>query len=458
MTNMHLLQIFRHVIIVVLVLIAIAQQATAEGRHFVLGVSASLSASERQEAWVATLEFVSLQMQPGDRLAVYDASALLPVAELEIPDDPLFAKPNPRLARLARPLSELKGFFAREQNQETQFAGTLMAPQFLELAGRQLRPSLDKPLIVILLGAPYYHDKELAFDFGPEGTFPSDGFLRLPAAESPFSTLEKTQLLAGVTIHWAWLREDRWANDAHRQGVIRFWHLLARSEGGTLVSAGASPKAVFGRAAQGIATPLIDAAINPHAKAEMIMLRRRRVDQSEASASNPTASAASMVTETAPDWMNPKLQVQPPGPAKPRGHVKVGLRWGDSDPGARNIDLDLYVKSKPNVKEIFYRVARTPEGWLWKDWVESPAVAHGFETVELNGETDLRQLAVAINFYAGHHPAGGVNAIVRIWVDGEIYETPIRLGVADGNRGNASERRQSDIHWVVIDLPRLVGL
>lgn len=86
-------------------------------------------------------------------------------------------------------------------------------------------------MIVVLLAAPWYMDSEQAFDFGPEGSFPSDGFLRLPASDSPFSTTVRAGQLAGTTLHWTWLREPSWAGDAHRQGIVRFWSLFGSTQG-----------------------------------------------------------------------------------------------------------------------------------------------------------------------------------------------------------------------------------
>jgi hypothetical protein len=78
--------------------------------------------------------------------------------------------------------------------------------------------------------------------------------------------------------------------------------------------------------------------------------------------------------------------------------------------------------------------------------------------VELNGDTDLTQLHIAVNFYSGHHSAGKVAAVVRLWVNGDVFELPIQIPSGDGNRGAAADNRSHDPHWVVIDVPKLVGL
>lgn len=441
-------------------LFVLASVATAlgEGRTFILGISPSLTSEELSSARAATVTFVATQMRQGDRLAVYDAGSMQPVAELAIPDEPLFAGVNPRLNRLAKPIATLKAFFQRKGDAGPA-AGAVMAPQFLELAARQLRTRADEPLTVIFLGNPFYHDREEAFDFGPDGTYPGDGFLFLPGSESPFSTIGKKLGLANVTVHWAYLKEDRWLSDAHRLGVLRFWSVFVGSQSGTLASAAADPKGVFERAAKGAATPIIDAAADPAAKAEMILIRRTRA---EAPSAAPAVTAGFVqpvaVPAAPPAWLSQDTVPQSKTPPRSHGRAKVGLRWGDGDPSANQLDLDLYVIARPGVKELSYRRTRTPEGRLWKDWVTSPNVANGYETVELEGETDVTQLGVCVNFYGGYHPSGPVKAVLRFWIDGDVREVPIEIRATNGNRGAELGSRARDPHWVVVDVAAALGL
>jgi hypothetical protein len=447
----------RSILVTVLYFAAAISSSRAEGRRFIVGVSHSLLQVERDVAWDAVLSFIVLQMRTGDTLAVYDASALQPVAELSIPSESLFASAKPRLTRLAAPLGKLKAFFAAGADMHLPSDGTLLVPQFLDFTARQLRRG-NEELSVILVGAPFYHDTEMAFDFGPDGAYPGDGFLGLSANESPFSTVGKAQTLKGIAVHWTFLNESRWGNDAHRQGVLRFWSLFIQAQAGVLASAAGDAKAVFQRAADGVATPLDNPAIDSDAKAEMIIPRHRREGPQEAVRATTSATSPENTLSTVPNWLEDATVAKPKAAAPRHARVKIGLRWGDSDVQARAIDLDLYVRSNPGAKEISYRRTRTPEGLLWKDWLVSPAVSNGFETVELNGETDLTQLRVAVNFYRGHHTAGSVSATVRIWVNGDVFEAPIRIPASDGNRGEAADDYRRDPHWVVIDVPALVGL
>lgn len=444
--------------IALLALVATLASSLADGRRFILGISATLPAAERQDAWAATVDFIALKMSPGDRLDAYDASALQPIATIEIPNEPLFSSAKPRLNRFAPQFAKMKAFFAHDSAGPNPAAGAAMVPQFLDFAGRQLRTRSDEPLIIVVLAAPWYADAEQAFDFGPEGAYPSDGFFRLPAAESPFSTTEKANVLKGITIHWSWLRnEGRWLSDAHRQGVVRFWHLFVTTQGGVLNSAEASAKDIFARAAQGIASPLLNATPDPAAKAEMILIRRLRSEAPPAAATVTAAGQSAVVPEAPPEWLNRNALPAPTTPPRPRARVKLGIRWGDNDPSAQPIDIDVYVLARPGVKELSFRRTRTSEGRLWKDWLTSPSVANGYETVELEGETDLTHLAIAVNFYAGNHP-GGMEVALRIWVDGTVYECQIHIVASEGNQGAASDHRASDPHWVVVDVQKAVGL
>ncbi len=431
-----------------------ATTLAGEGRHFVVGLSPQLPEAERQIVATSLFDFILHRAGRGDRISIYDAQASQPVATLEIPGEALFEQARPRLLRLAAPLAQVKTFLQKGAG-----AGEsgINAPQFLDFAARHLRRG-SEPLAIILVGAPSYHDPEMAFDFGAEGAYPSDGFLALPASESPFSTVDKAQLMEGIAIHWAYLSEARWTNDAHRQGVLRFWSLFIRGQAGALASAAADTKTVFQRAADGVNTPAINATLDTGAKAEMILPRHQRVGPQESIRPTSAAERSSSVPSQGPSWLTDAVLPRVKGPAPRIGRVKAGLRWGDNDPQARSIDLDLYVLAKPGAKEISYRRAHTPEGWLWKDWLESPAVAQGFETVELHGETDLTKLHIAVNFYSGQHSAGAVTAVVRLWVNGDVFEAPIRIPAGAGNRGAGADHRSRDPHWVVIDITKLVDL
>ena len=71
------------------------------------------------------------------------------------------------------------------------------------------------------------------------------------------------------------------------------------------------------------------------------------------------------------------------------------------------------------------------------DGLESPAVAQDFETVELHGETDLTKLALAINFYIGRYSVGNVTAVVRLWVNRDVFVVPSRSQAGASNHGAA---------------------
>ena len=446
-----------HLVATVSALAILSSTGLAESRRFILGVSGTLSESERRDAWTSTLDFVVQKMHPGDRLDTYDASALQPVSTIEIPSDPLFASAKPRLVRLAPQLGRLKAFFDRASVRSGPGTGAIMVPQFLDLV-HQIRTG-DQPLTVILLTAPFYADEEKAFDFGADGSYPGDGYLRLPTAESPFSTVEKAGWLRNVTIHISWLHEDgRWISDATRHGVLRFWHLYATTQAGVVASAAPSARDVFDRAAQGVSAALLDAVPDPDAKAEMIRIRRIRVETAREQQEQLPSASAGAVQEGVPAWLLHPITASPAAPRLSRGRVKIGLTWGENDPDAEMNDLDLYVIPRPGAKELSFHRMRTAEGKLNKDWLNAPNVTNGFETVELDGEADLAQLSVSVNFYSGHHSGGGVNATLRVWLDGAVYPTTLRIPAATGNRGAAANQRSDDPHWQVIDVLKVVGL
>jgi hypothetical protein len=200
----------------------------------------------------------------------------------------------------------------------------------------------------------------------------------------------------------------------------------------------------------GAATPLLDAVPDPDARAEMIVINSHRAVPTSGNTSATVVANAVDVVQEAPDWLTQSAPAPGGIPLRTRGHIKIGLRWPKNDPRATRIDLDLYVLPRPGAKELCYYRTRTPEGRLRKDWPDSPCIANGFETVELNGEADLTQLTVAVNFYSGSHSGGGVQATLRLWVDGTVSDIPVRIAAGTGNHGAASAHRLTDRHWAVL--------
>ncbi len=159
-------------------------------------------------------------------------------------------------------------------------------------------------------------------------------------------------------------------------------------------------------------------------------------------------SAISLETGTGLEFM-----LKDPGKAEKlknpvvTGPVRIGIKWA----GLR--DLDLYVIPRPGAKELFYNRTRTPEGSLEKDW-SSPEGTMGYETVELTGSLDLRELGAAINFYRGDKALGGPRATIRLEAAGHLFEKEIHIPAESGNRGEDRNAKTSST-WTKVDIGTL---
>ena len=95
---------------------------------------------------------------------------------------------------------------------------------------------------------------------------------------------------------------------------------------------------------------------------------------------------------------------------------------------------------------------RSREGIHVKDWLTSPEVDNnGFETVEIRGPVDLRQLTIGVNFYDGDPIAAGVDGTIRIEAGGRVYQSPFHLRASRGNGGGDSAGRLHSPFWTVLD-------
>jgi hypothetical protein len=77
--------------------------------------------------------------------------------------------------------------------------------------------------------------------------------------------------------------------------------------------------------------------------------------------------------------------------------------------------------------------------------------------VELTGETDLKQVAAAVNFYGGESP-NGVSGEVRVLFDGKLYQGKFKLPAPKGNKGADGDKPDGSPAWQVLNIPQIVGL
>lgn len=418
-----------------------APSATAVS--YAIGLSPRYNAADAPGVLKHVLLFVLEDAAPGDDILVYDALHQQPVTRFTIPEGRLFQNnARARVQRLASSISKLRSFLEGEASGG--LPGVIDLPQFLDLAGPQLRAP-GEALRVIVVASPLYLNPQ-APSFNMDDAFPSDAHLKASQSDSVFGTALRRQGLSGVTVHYACLEEGCFVNDYHRERVGRFWALFIARQQGTLATFAPDLSLAFRRAAQGVGQAVIAAQLDAaDTKIQMLPVHRR----------------------PAPRWLAPTNEVSEP-PAQPeapgpeletlhrtelpvqttQGQIGIGIMW--SVP----VDCDLWVKAHPAAGDLFFRNRTTPEGRYFHDY-RSANEGVDYEYVELK-PTDLGEVKAWVNLYEGSAPA--ISGVVVVRLEGRTYRGEFRIEATRGNGARDRERRDQSRYWTELDLLRIVGL
>lgn len=407
--------------------------------RYVVGVSPFLSETSKNDVYRRLVRTLVQDLGLGRSLWVFDAYHLRTVTRFEIPDRRVFASEKTRLNQFRDGIREVRAFLAanpvRPEVEGCSFENAVRLPQFLEFVSENCRVP-GEPLAVLVLGSPLYlDDKEPGFSM-VHGFHPSDGHLAATRERSVYGLQGLGGRLDGVGVQLGYFG-DPWANDLHRDRVIRFWRMFVGGQGGWLGAVTADLPTVFaavlsGRAVAGV--PALEAAeprLEPGSgKVEMVRVARE-------------------VEST--DWIRGERVSNPAQgpPAHPVGPMRVGIRWRGE------MDLDLYARPREGMERLYFEHPRSPEGYYYKDHRSSPD--REYEFIEFTEPVDVREVEVAVNYYAargsGGEPASGE---VRVEYEGRIYSGRFELEAREGNRGR--EGRGQAAWWCRIDVPRLLRL
>jgi hypothetical protein len=153
-----------------------------------------------------------------------------PIAKLEA---------GPGVARIRRkalvkPAQAIKAFFSKS-HPRAKDDGRVNLPRITQVAQQW---KLPKGSHIVVLGNPLYIDdgKEKHSSMG-EGRCPTDGCLFEDRKLSIFSTIGREKALTGQYWHLGWADDGVFLDDAHRQAVLRFWHLYFQTQSASLVTA-----------------------------------------------------------------------------------------------------------------------------------------------------------------------------------------------------------------------------
>jgi hypothetical protein len=316
--------------------------------------------------------------------------------------------------------------------------GNLMLPALMDELGRNLFPSLtDRTAHVLVLGSLLFWDRRDArSSLMAEGFVPSDGTLRAPAMEWPFSIIGASERMAGVTVHYCSLNSGEFVSSEHEAQVRRFWSLWTVGQGGRVGTFSSDTQTCFRRFNVGEASGQITYQMSRDLKPEMLRIVPREPATLPASFDAPGRY-----------FLYDDMPISRTPPIFTKGIAWIGIKW------QANCDLDLYTRGDPASPWLYYGSPKSAEGRFNKDYTSGTGEAQ-FEYVEFMREIDLTKAEAAVNLYACD-AAAPPEAVVRVWFAGKVYQAPVRLGAKTGNRGATPI---APPYWVRLDLRKVVGL
>jgi len=425
----------------------------------VFGLTPGLDDAEREQVFQASGELAMRGLPPGGSLEVWDAYELHRICAFTIPADSFYAEnPAARLEIASSAMQELQTWLNRPAVAGEK-APHILLPQFIEQA---LAPQHRRGETAVLIAgsALYTHPRDNAWNLvdgkGQKwNAFFNDGHLTAPPEITPFSVGGREQALAGVSIHYAYLREDS-ASEAQRQGLTRFYALWVKSQHGTLATMTRDIRVALDNLRRGLRTPVLDP--EPRAaedKPEMREIRVERVQRSETlPATVRGVSATSAIDKILVPISDQQRRETPPLTSPEVQELTVGARW------SLHLDIDVHGVHHPGATELFYGCPRSLEGVFTKDWQDAPPGIQGFEKITFSQPANLRDVRVALNLYRGTAPQGA-DVTLKIIADGKEYERTFHIRATEGNRGANSAARARDPHWLVIspeELAEICGL
>lgn len=433
---------------------------TARAAEHAVVVSPWLSAADKKAVYSSLFQYALGPLPPGDTLRVIDGWEVREVAALSVPDHKAYAgNAKFRLEKMAPAVQSLKQWFVTPSaNTDKDTASGLRLPQIMDYIPKYTRVSASGG-IVLLFGTPVYHDPSDAAFSMRDLRVPSDAILTATREDTPLGLDGTDQRWKGIRVHWNTLGTGT-LHDRHALALERWWSLAFQHQGAVLNSYQASTPKVFELAVTPPPAPVpivADLTVKPEMR--RIIPREVRAPSPAPAIAVPEdpANIVNITPPAAPAETGLEFMLRDLGKAEKldnpivTGPVRIGIKWE----GTR--DLDLYVTPRPGCKELYYNRTKTAEGNLEKDWA-SPTALNGYETVELTGPVDLRELKIAINFYRGEKAPGGPRATLRIEAAGRLFEQEIQILAESGNRGEDRATKASST-WNTVDvLPLVCGL
>jgi hypothetical protein len=311
-------------------------------------------------------------------------------------------------------------------------------PRVLDHVARQVRQPGLPPSILLLGPSLYRNPQEPAFDLTER--WPGDGHLAAGRERSVFSTVERAGRLEGCAVAWCVTDAGAPVNEAHREGVLRFWTLFAGTQGGVLTAFSPDAANVFRLLLEGRGGPVLAAAVDEADRGVVMHARRLETVAVDARA------------EVAPVDALARAELPP----VPPGGLGLGIVWQVPPGRSGKVDLDLYVLPPAGGPELYFGNPLSSHGRHHRD-VREAGAGDGewratWEFVEL--ADDAVPCEAWVNLFTGSGPVQGE---LRLQHRGQIHRVRFTLPAVEGNRALGKHERAAHPQWLRIGLEELAG-
>jgi hypothetical protein len=363
-----------------------------------------------------TLEFITT-LEGGDTALVMDGYNVASIAAFKIPTGEAYKSPRARLNANRESAAAMMGWANSPERRAfeggVRIVGALRLPQLIHHIATEIRH--DGRYEVILIGDPIYDvPSELSFSMGGGKRVPSESNLFASRGKTPYSIVGNETLLVNAYFHII-TTSNYAADDQYEYQLERFWRGYIHLQGGALVTY--ASELYFERAKDGLEAPAFTDDFD-RSGVEKLEMREFVV---------------------APVGRTPifdrEVNAQPPSKPSLIGAegVEVGLSWD-----CPHCDMDLYARPHPAAEIVFFGHKASAEAVYYKDFLNSPQLNKGYETIGFTVPIDLNALQIGVNHFNGDAP-NGVTVEVRIAFAGNTYAKSFHLASTSGSGSAAMQ-------------------
>ena len=417
----------------------------AAGTHshdLIIGLSPYMDKTAAKEQIKKVIGYLLEEVEPGNSARIYDAYQGFSLGTFAVPDKPAYRHQKAKLIFNKKVVKALLQFADNAvkpggENMPS-ITGAISLPQFLRFLGENL--SLKEETDVLILGSPLY-DRPGEQEFSmAKGHVPSDGHLQVSLGKSPFGMTGDYTLLQNFRVHLAYIQEYRNQPNHHMFFVKRFWSLFLEQQGGRLLTFTGDLPTLFQRVSEKTQAPRHDYVLKQSSKLEMILYRPKEIKKRVSIYDRPLSRTPI-----------------PLAAVRNARDVEVSITWD-----CKICDLDLYARPSLQAETLFFRHPESQDGRYIKDFRDSPRLSNSFETIIFHKPIDLRELVLAVNFYAGKVP-DRVNGEFRISVSNKTFAHKFQIKARGGNIGaciknTLKNRRAAGPHCLIIDPLKVIGI